>query len=124
MEILQSRGFGFVEVFRFATNSENLIVDTTSTRVRSTDVRFYSGYKKQRVAKVQVLCDADGIVHSVSEGYSRSVHDKTIWNREFSKVPLDAAVFADKAYVGGNGEGAILFRPIARGVVVGSAAPH
>jgi hypothetical protein len=39
---------------------KDLIVDTTSTRVRSTDVKFYSGHKKQRVVKVQVLCDGSG----------------------------------------------------------------
>ena len=93
---------------------KDLIVDTTSTRVRSTDVKFYSGHKKQRVVKVQVLCDADGIVHSVSDGCSGGVHDKTIWNIEFARVPRDATVLADKAYVGGNGEGTVLFRPIRR----------
>ena len=86
----------------------DLIVDITSTRVRSTDVRFHSGHKKQRVVKVQVLGDADGIVHAVSDGCSGSVHDKTVWNMESAKVPRVAAVLADKAYVGGNGEGTVL----------------
>ncbi len=66
--------------FKGATGSTQLIADTTSTRVRCTDPVWYSGYKKQRVAKVQVLCDSMGRVHCVSAAYPGSVHDKTIWN--------------------------------------------
>jgi hypothetical protein len=83
--------------------AHQLIVDTTATRVRCSDPEWYSGHKKQRVAKVQVLCDANGIVHSVSTVYPGSVHDKTIWNREFSAVPSGVTILADKAYAGGDG---------------------
>jgi hypothetical protein len=39
-----------------AFEADHLIVDTTSARARTGNVEFYSGYKKQRVVKVQVLC--------------------------------------------------------------------
>ena len=42
-------------MFAAPYGARELIVDTTSTRVRCTDRVWYSGYKKQRVAKVQVL---------------------------------------------------------------------
>jgi transposase len=91
-----------------------LIVDSTSTRVRTTADGWYSGYKKQRVAKVQVMCDETGRVHHVSQSYRGSVHDMTIWNREFDAVPYGVTVLADKAYAGGKGERAVLQRPIRR----------
>ncbi len=91
-----------------------LIVDTTSTRVRSTDRASYTAYKKMHVSKVQVLCDATGRIHHVSGSYPGSVHDKTIWNKEVSNIPNNAHVLADKAYAGADGENTILFRPIKR----------
>lgn len=50
--------------------SRELIVDTTSTRVRCTDRVWHSGHKRQRVAKVQVLCDADGVAERYRIGKS------------------------------------------------------
>ena len=93
---------------------KHLVVDSTSTRVRTTAEGWYSGYKKQRVAKVQIICDEAGKVHRVSRTYQGSVHDMTIWNREFSAVPKGATVLADKAYAGGKGEETVLQRPIRR----------
>ena len=78
-------------MFEAPCRVKQLIVDTTSTRVRCTDQVWYAGHKKQRVAKVQVLCDADCVVPSVSPVYPGSVHDKAIWNREFGSVPKAAA---------------------------------
>lgn len=100
--------------FESPSGATELIVDTTSTRVRCADRVWHSGHKRQRVAKVQVLCDADGVVHSVSQAYPGSVHDKTIWNGEFAALPTDVTVLADKAYAGGAGEGQVLFRPVRR----------
>lgn len=111
------------EMFETRSGAKQLIVDTTATRVRCTEAIWYSGYKKQRVAKVQVLCDADGVVHSVSRVYPGSVHDKTIWNGEFGSVPHGAAVLADKAYSGGLGEGTVLFRPVRRNEVAWKSDP-
>jgi hypothetical protein len=64
--------------------------------------------------KVQVLCDIDGVIHSVSSAYPGSVPDKTIWNQEFANAPLSSTVLADKAYAGAVGEGTVLFRPVRR----------
>nr|WP_250808312.1 transposase family protein [Neorhizobium tomejilense] len=100
--------------FQAPSRALTLIVDTTSTRVRSAEAGWYSGHKKQRVAKVQVLSDADGYVHAVSGVYRGSVHDKTIWNGELENLPRGSTALADKAYVGGLGEGTVLFRPIRR----------
>jgi hypothetical protein len=100
------------KMFETRSGAKQLIVDTTSTRVRCTDLVWYSGHRQQRVAKVQVLCNADGVINSVSPAYPGSVHDKTIWNGEFRSVPHGATVLADKAYAGGAGEGTVLFRPV------------
>lgn len=91
-----------------------LIVDTTSTRIRTTDHRWYSGHKKRHVAKVQVLCDERGIIQSVSKTYPGSIHDEAIWDREFDYQSVCSKVPADKAYAGGKGENEVLFRPIRR----------
>jgi hypothetical protein len=101
-------------MFASPGGATEMIVDTTATRVRCTDRVWHSGHKRQRVAKVQVLCDASGIVHCVSGTYPGSAHDKTIWNGEFGAVPKGAVVLADKAYAGGIGENAVLFRPVKR----------
>jgi hypothetical protein len=102
------------EMFEAPVGARNLIVDTTSTRVRCTDLAWYSGHRKQHVAKVQVLCNADGVISSVSPAYPGSVHDKTIWNSEFGNLPHGTTVLADKAYAGATGEGSVLFRPVRR----------
>ena len=68
------------------TDPPTLIVDTTSTRVRTSDVRYYTSYKKQRVVKAQVVCDETGHVHAVSRPYAGSVHDKVIWNDELQNI--------------------------------------
>jgi len=88
------------------------IVDTTSTRIRTTDPRYYTSYKKQRVVKAQVICDEGGHIHSISNPYAGSVHDKVIWNNEWPSIGQVSLILADKAYVGPTGERSVLFRPI------------
>ena len=95
-----------------AHEADHLIVDTTPTRVRSTDLRYYRGYKKQRVGKVRVVCCANGFVRSVSPGYPGSVHDKTIWEKEVTNAPTHHTILADRAYAGATGDGSFLQRPI------------
>src|SRR5690606_25746078 len=90
-----------------------LIVDTTSTRARTTNRAYYTSYKKARVMKVQVLCDPSGYVHSVSAAYPGSVHDKVIWDETYQRSSK-YVVLADKAYAGAAGEWTCLFRPIKR----------
>jgi hypothetical protein len=93
-----------------------LIVDTTSTRVRSTSVAHYSGYKHHRCSKVQVIVADSGMVLDVSAAYPGSVHDKAIWDRELPRVRplLTCPTLGDKAYAGGSGEWETLFRPVRR----------
>jgi len=91
---------------------DHLIVDTTSTRAKTGDVKFYSGYKKQRVVKVQVLCCNEGLVRHVSNGHPGSIHDKRIWNLEFPGIPRHHAILADRAYAGATGDGSFLHRPV------------
>lgn len=92
--------------------ADHLIVDTTSTRVRTGDVQFYSGYKKQRVVKVQVICCDKGVVRHVSNHYPGSIHDKRIWDLEFPGIPRHHAILADCAYAGALGDGSFLHRPV------------
>lgn len=96
-----------------------LLVDTTSTRVRSTSAAHYSGYKHHRCVKVQVVTTDGGMVLDVSGAYPGSVHDKTVWDREFQRVRgvLTLPALGDKAYAGARGEGSVLFRPIRRNEV-------
>ena len=86
-------------------NSKYLIVDNTCTRIRSTDVADYSGYKHHKNRKVQVLINDKGRVVAVSNSYNGSVHDKTIWNKEYKNLvkSLNVMVLADKAYAGAKG---------------------
>lgn len=93
-----------------------LIVDTTGTRVRSTDKADYSGYKHHRIRKVQVVVDDRRRIVNVSRAWHGAVHDKAIWDGEFERVRrrFDRPVLGDKAYAGGSGEGKVLFRPVKR----------
>jgi hypothetical protein len=52
-----------------AHEADHLIVDTTSTRARTGEAQFYSGYRKQRVVKVQVLCCDKSMVRFTINGY-------------------------------------------------------
>lgn len=97
VSILAKQGLNKIEV-------DTLIVDTTSTRIRTTDLSYYSGYKKARVVKVQVIADVNGMIHAVSKKYLGSIHDKKIWETENYQIPEDAVMLADKAYVGINNE--------------------
>jgi hypothetical protein len=93
-----------------------LMVDGTCTRVRSSAQDDYSGYKHHKNRKVQMLVDDQRRILAVSPGYSGKVHDKTIWNKEFSSLAklLDRPVLSDKAYAGATGENQVLLRPIKR----------
>jgi len=93
---------------------DELIVDTTSVRIGTRGKEWYSGHRKRHVAKVQMLCDARGVVRSVSEAYPGSRHDKTIWNGEFPNLPGCSRILGDRAYAGAKGEGTLLFRPVKR----------
>lgn len=96
-------------------STQMLIVDTTSVRIASSDIRAYSGHKHHRCAKVQVVATANGAITDVSDSYPGSMHDKRIWDAEASRLALvDAVVLGDKAYAGGRGEGVTLFRPTKR----------
>ena len=100
-----------------------LIVDSTCTRIRSSSIDDYSGYKHHKNKKVQLLTDDKRQVLAVSGGYSGKIHDKTMWNKEFASVAklLDRPVLGDKAYAGAKGEpeakGKIVLRPIKRNEV-------
>ncbi len=109
---------------RTAASVEELVVDTTSVRVGTTDVTWYSGHRKRHVAKVQALCDGRGGDHSVSGTYPGSRHDKTIWNLEFPNLPRCERILADKAYAGATGEGTLLFRPVRRNEAEWKADPE
>lgn len=96
-------------------SAQMLIVDTTSVRIGSSEVKAYSGHKHHRCAKVQVVASANGAIVDVSDGYPGSVHDKRIWDAEAQRLALgDVVVLGDKAYAGGHGEGVTLFRPTKR----------
>lgn len=92
------------------------MVDGTCTRIRSSDLNDYSGYKHHKNQKVQMLVDDQRRVLAVSKGYSGKVHDKTMWNQEFKSLEalLDKPVLSDKAYAGAKSENKILLRPIKR----------
>jgi hypothetical protein len=100
-----------------------LIVDGTCTRIRSSSIDDYSGYKHHKNKKVQLLTDDKRQVLAVSGGYSGKIHDKTMWNKEFASLSklLDRPVLGDKAYAGAKGEpeakGKIVLRPIKRNEV-------
>lgn len=91
-------------------------VDTTSTRVASTQDSHYSGYKHHKCAKVQVIVNTAGAVLHVSKTYPGSAHDKTIWNKESSGISdlMNHLILADKAYAGAIDEGKSLVRPFKR----------
>jgi hypothetical protein len=103
-----------------------LVVNTTSTRVATTEQRAYSGYKHHRCAKVQVVSREDGQVVDVSDAVEGSVHDKTVWNRNIERLkPLfEKLVLADKAYAGAAGENEHLLRPVKRGELAYKADPE
>jgi len=96
------------------TAKQFLMVDGTCTRVRSSAQEDYSGYKHHKNRKVQLLADDQRRILAVSQSYPGSVHDKTIWNQEFSALAhlLERPVLSDKAYAGGTGEFETLFRPV------------
>ena len=102
-----------------------LIVDSTCSRIRSTNQSDYSGYKHHNNRKCQMVVDDQRRVVATSVGYAGSVHDKQIWNREFAGLEhlLEKPILGDKAYAGGAGEGRILFRPIKRNEIVYKADP-
>ena len=93
-----------------------LAVDSTCVRVRSVQSADYSGYKHHKNRKAQVIVDDRRRIVAASDAHPGAVHDKTIRDGEFEKVEhlLDRPTLGDKAYAGGKGEGAILFRPIKR----------
>lgn len=96
-------------------SAQMLIVDTTSVRIGSSELKACSGHKHHRCAKVQVVATANGAIVDVSDSYPGSVHDKRIWDAEASRFALgDVVVLGDKAYAGGHGEGVTLFRPTKR----------
>lgn len=87
-----------------------LLVDTTSARVATTQLKAYSGYKHHRCAKLQVIASEDGRIVDVSSSFAGSVHDKSIWNKEATRIKhlFSQLVLGDKAYAGGTGEGECL----------------
>ncbi len=103
--------------FRAPSKGEILIVDTTSTRVASTQDKSYSGYKHHKCAKAQVIVTAKGRVLHVSDTHAGSVHDKTIWNKEITNIPglIEHLILADKAYAGAKEEVECLLRPVKKG---------
>lgn len=92
------------------------LVDTTTVRIRTSQVRYYTGYKHYRGIKTQVLADTQRIIHHLSPAYPAKVHDKVIWDRSLSQVQprLNRPVLADKGYVGAKLEGKGLIRPLRR----------
>ena len=96
--------------------SQYLIVDSTSTRVRSREQADYSGHKHYKTRKCQMIVGENRKIVAVSDGYAGSIHDKRIWDAEFSSVKnvLYKPVLADKGYAGGTGENQLLFRPAKR----------
>ena len=90
-----------------------LIVDSTGTRVRSTDLKDHSGHKHHKRKKCQAIVTEAGEIVSVSVAFAGSVHDKRIWNEAYgaTHATLKQVVLADKAYVGAKGEGQLLLRP-------------
>jgi hypothetical protein len=112
------RELGMVALTSAVDNSVRwFAVDTTSTRVRSSEAVCYSGDKHHKAYKVQLVVDDAKRILDVSIGYPASIHDKRIWNQEFPRVRLIARrpVLGDKAYAGGMGEEQMLFRPVKRG---------
>ena len=97
-------------------DNEWFIVDTTCTRIRSTEQGDYSGYKHHKNRKIQVVIDDKRRILAVSSSYPGKIHDKTIWNGEIGKIAsiLDRPTLADKAYAGAKGENLVLFRPFKR----------
>ena len=94
-------------------NYDYLIVDCTGNRVRSRDLKNFSGHKHYTSRRVQaVVTDGNEIV-DISTDYHGSAHDKTIWNKEYRRIEaqLDKIILADKAYAGCKGENQQLFRP-------------
>jgi len=93
-----------------------LFVDSTSTRIRSSQQKDYSGYKHHKSHKVQAIVNDTGQVVALSDSYAGSVHDKTIWNKELRCVKslIKRPVLADKAYIGAIEENVLLLRPIKR----------
>lgn len=81
------------------------IVDTTTLRVgKNKTSHTYSGYKHHHGFKYQcIINDAKEIV-SISEGLESSIHDKRIFESEYSTVfkslQTDSIILGDKAYVG------------------------
>lgn len=91
-------------------------VDTTTVRVRTSQARYYAGYKHFRGVKPQVLADDRKVIHHLSAAYPARVHDKLIWDRTINQVQpfLDRPVLGDKAYAGAKLEGEGLIRPLRR----------
>lgn len=98
------------------TQSGFLVVDSTGTRVRSTDPKDHSGHKHHKRRKCQIIVNSERKIVAVSSAFAGSVHDKTIWNYSYdaSEPVLDRVVLGDKAYAGGKAEGSTLFRPLKR----------
>ena len=93
-----------------------LIVDGTCSRVRSTDIKNYSGHKHHKNCKVQMIINDQRQIIAVSKSYEGGVHDKTIWNKEYDSLKdlFTQIILADKGYAGTKGEYEKLFRPIKR----------
>lgn len=91
-----------------------LIVDSTGTRVRSTDIKDHSGHKHHKRRKCQAVVTEAREIVSVSRAFAGSVHDTRIWNEVFGATKPDRLVLADKGYVGARGEDEVLLRPYKR----------
>lgn len=93
-----------------------LIVDATHTRIGSSNIRYYSGYKHYRSVKTQVVCDDQKRIHAISYACAGSVHDKALWNRTAKRIVEGnhVPILADKAYAGADYEGTLLVRPAKR----------
>ena len=91
-----------------------LLVDGTTSRIRSTQKKEYSGYKHHKARKVQAIVTDQGEIVAISRCYAGSVHDTKVWNREFkSTAPLmTRIVLGDKGYAGAKGANEILFAAI------------
>jgi hypothetical protein len=83
---------------------ERAFVDTTTIRIGKASVRQdYTGYKHLRGVKFQCIATSNAAVLAASPGYSASIHDKKVFEREYPTLPSEVrrlSIIGDKAYVG------------------------
>ena len=67
--VMSKKSLAFLGAIQFKAPSQGevLVVDTTSTRVASTQDSHYSGYKHHKCAKVQVIVNTAGAVLHISK---------------------------------------------------------